>query len=55
MFDTDIRLKAEQCGGPVIDKSGRVVGIVIACVGHHGNYGPRRVIPAHIARSVVAD
>ncbi len=55
VFGTDIHLTPKQCGGPVIDKSGRVVGIAIACQGERGNWGQRHVIPAHIARSVVAD
>ena len=55
VFGTDIKLTPQQCGGPVIDKSGRVVGITIACQGESGNLGQRHVIPAHIARGVVAD
>jgi len=50
VFDTDIRLTPKQCGGPVIDKSGHVVGIVIACLGER--FGPRHVIPARVARRV---
>ena len=50
VFDTDIRLTPRQCGGPVIDKSGHVVGIVIACLGER--FGPRHVIPARVARRV---
>ena len=56
MFDTDIRLTAKQCGGPVIDKSGRVVGITIACRPmNYIKFRQPHVIPAHIARGVVAD
>jgi hypothetical protein len=39
----------------VIDKSGHVVGIAIACQGEPGNRGQRHVIPAHIAKGVAAD
>ncbi len=55
MFGTDIRLTPKQCGGPVIDRSGRVVGIAIACRGTYGGFGQRHVIPAAVARKVVAD
>ena len=53
VFSTDIRLTARECGGPVIDKSGHVVGIAIAYLGER--FGERHVIPAHLARGVVAD
>lgn len=56
MFGTDIRLTAEQCGGPVIDKSGRVVGITIAYLPKsYANYRQRHVIPAAVAKKLVAD
>ena len=56
VFSTDIRLTPKQCGGPVIDKSGRVVGITIACLPpNHIKFRQRHVIPAHLAREVVAD
>lgn len=54
VFGTDIHLTAKECGGPVIDKSGRVVGIAIACLGNR-YFGQRDVLPAHVARKVVAD
>ena len=56
MFGTDIRLTPKQCGGPVIDKSGRVVGVTIACLPTNNvKFRQPHVIPAHIARGVVAD
>ena len=55
VFSTDIRLTPQQCGAPVIDKSGHVVGIAIACQGEPGNWGQRHVIPAPIARDLVVD
>ena len=33
VFDTDIRLRPDECGGPLIDVYGHVVGITIACWG----------------------
>ena len=54
-FGTDILLKKESCGGPLIDRGGRVVGIVIACQTEPGGFGQSQVIPASVARSVVAD
>ncbi len=54
-FRTDIQLTPESCGGPVIDRNGRVVGIVIACRTEYGGFGQRYVIPASVARRVIAD
>ena len=54
VFGTDIRLTPTLCGGPVIDRSGRVAGIAIACRAH-GIKGERHVIPAAVAKKVVAD
>jgi serine protease Do len=54
-FGTDIELAAESCGGPVIDRAGRVVGIVISCQTEHGGFGQHHVIPASAARKVIAD
>jgi len=47
--DADIPLTPETCGGPVIDRTGRVAGIAIAC----RDYGRIHVIPAVVARAVV--
>ena len=47
--DADIPLTPETCGGPVIDRTGRVAGIAIACRDH----GRIHVIPAVVARAVV--
>jgi serine protease Do len=57
VFDTDIRLTPKQCGGPVIDKSGHVIGIVIACQpgDNFPKFGQRHVIPASVARKVIGD
>jgi len=55
VFGTDIPLKPQSCGGPVIDSGGRVVGIVIACRTERGGFGQRYVIPASVARTVIAD
>jgi S1-C subfamily serine protease len=55
VFDTDIHLTPTLCGGPVIDRSGRVAGIAIACRMSLGFKGERHVIPAHVARGVVDD
>lgn len=32
-FGVDVELSTDQCGGPVIDPSGRVIGVTIACRG----------------------
>lgn len=55
VFDTDVQLAPTQCGGPMIDRSGRVAGIAIACHLSFGNLGQRHVIPAAVARQVFAD
>jgi S1-C subfamily serine protease len=55
VFGTDIQLTPESCGGPVIDRNGRVVGIAIACRTESGGFGESHVIPASVARRVVAD
>ncbi len=52
-FDTDIPLTRDLCGGPVIDRTGRVVGIVIASRGmSRAKRGPTHVVPADVARRV---
>lgn len=50
-FDTDIPLTPNLCGGPVIDRTGRIVGTVIACRA----WGRTSVVPAAVARSVVVE
>jgi S1-C subfamily serine protease len=56
VFGTDIQLTPKLCGGPVIDRSGRVAGIAIACRSIRSpDKGECHVIPAHVARGVVAD
>ncbi len=54
-FGTDIQLKPDSCGGPVIDRNGRVVGIAIASQTEFGGFGESHVVPASVARRVVAD
>ncbi|MHC4460740.1 MAG: trypsin-like peptidase domain-containing protein [Planctomycetota bacterium] len=49
VFETDIPLTPKMCGGPVIDKTGRVAGVAIGC----RNRGRIYVIPAAVARKVV--
>ena len=51
VFDAPIPLMPNQCGGPVMDKTGRVAGIAIAC----RNQGRIAVIPAAVAGKVAAD
>ena len=36
MFERAAPVKPHECGGPLVDVSGRVVGITIAWVGEHG-------------------
>ena len=55
VFGTDIQLKPELCGGPVIDRNGQVVGIAIKCRTEYGGFGQSYVIPASVARGVIAD
>ena len=55
VFGTDIQLKPNSFGGPVIDRHGHVVGIVIDCQSEVGGFGQSHVIPASVARRVVAD
>jgi len=55
VFDTDLPLTPELCGGPVIDRNGCVVGISIACRTTYGGFGQRHVIPASVVKGVVAD
>ena len=54
-FGTDIQLKPESCGGPVIDRNGCMVGIAIACRAERGGFGESHVIPASAARRLVTD
>ncbi|WP_164103404.1 trypsin-like peptidase domain-containing protein [Candidatus Laterigemmans baculatus] len=48
VYSTDIFVLPEMCGGPVVDHSGQVVGIVIATA---NNQVETYVIPAEVARS----
>jgi S1-C subfamily serine protease len=54
-FGTDIQLKPESCGGPVIDRTGCVVGIAITCRTEFGGFGQSYVIPASAARRMISD
>ena len=54
-FGTGIQLKPESCGGPVIDRDGRVVGIAIACRTEPGGFAQTHVIPARVARGMIAN
>lgn len=48
VFEHDIALWLDECGGPVIDLDGRAIGITIARVGPHGCVA----IPAELVRSL---
>ena len=48
VFDTDAIITADTCGGPVVDRSGQVVGITIAMPTEARVY----VVPATVARKV---
>jgi serine protease Do len=51
VFEHDIPLTLDECGGPVIDLDGNAVGLTIARVGQHGCMAiPGNVIPALVAR-----
>ncbi|WP_010583821.1 trypsin-like peptidase domain-containing protein [Schlesneria paludicola] len=49
VFEHDIPLLLDECGGPVIDLDGRVIGINIARVGEHGCMA----IPADCIKSIL--
>ena len=49
VFDAEIQITPEQCGGPVVNRLGEVVGVVIAQNGHGRTY----VVPATAAKQVV--
>ena len=51
VFETHIPLPPNLCGAPVIDGTGRVAGIAIAC----RNHGRISVIPAAVAGKVATD
>ena len=51
VFETHILLPPNLCGAPVIDRTGRVAGIAIAC----RNQGRIAVIPAAVAGKLAAD
>ena len=55
VFGTDILLTPESCGGPIIDMNGRVVGITVSCRTEYGGFGQSDVIPASVARTMIAD
>ena len=44
VFDTDALLEPTECGGPLVDVSGRVLGITIAC----RRRGQTHVVPATV-------
>jgi serine protease Do len=51
VFEHDIPLTLDECGGPLIDLDGKAVGITIARVGQHGCMAiPADVIPALVLR-----
>ncbi len=50
-FEHDLNLNSDQCGGPVVDLNGDVVGINIARSGRVSSLA----IPANVARSLVAE
>jgi serine protease Do len=51
VFEHDIPLLLDECGGPVIDLDGKAVGITIARVGQHGCMAiPADVIPGLVSR-----
>ena len=54
-FSTDIQMKVESCGGPVIDRNGGVVGIAIMCRTDFGGFGESYIIPSSVARRVIVD
>jgi S1-C subfamily serine protease len=49
VFDTDAIITRDTCGGPLVDRSGEVVGITIALATKERVY----VVPAALARKVV--
>jgi serine protease Do len=50
-FSIDARIRPDQCGGPVVDLDGRVLGIAIARV----DTTRTLVVPASVVRQVVDD
>ena len=51
VFEHDIPLLLDECGGPVIDLDGRAVGMTIARVAQHGCMAiPSDVIPGLVSR-----
>jgi serine protease Do len=53
VFDTYLPLTLKMCGGPVIDKTGRVIGVTIARRRNHGEtVGGIHVVPAAVAGKV---
>lgn len=48
VFDTDVILEPKLCGGPLVDRAGRIVGVTIACRGDLP--GQTHVLPAAVVR-----
>ena len=56
VFGTNIPLTPKLCGGPMIDKTGRVIGVAIACrTVPFTSWGQRHVIPAAVAKCAIAE
>jgi serine protease Do len=51
VFSIDARIRPDQCGGPVIDLDGRVVGIMIA----RADATRTLVLPTRVVQQVVSD
>ncbi len=49
VFDSDVALSPDLCGGPVVDRMGSVVGITIACRTENGRV---YIVPAARARKI---
>lgn len=48
VFASDVPIAPDRCGGPMLDRQGRVVGVTVACRTHGRVY----VVPAALAREV---
>jgi serine protease Do len=53
VFETDVAIMPDMCGGPLVDTSGEVVGITIARAVREG--GKVYVIPAVVARRIAKE
>jgi S1-C subfamily serine protease len=51
VFDTDAKLTPEQCGAPLIDRHGHVLGVAIAC----RRVGQTHVVPATTAQRFISE